>query len=351
MRHTLELLLSGQPLSEAEAQRAFKIVLSGEANEVQVGAMLALLQSRGVTLDELVGGARVMREHVTALPIAADDPLRASLIDTCGTGGAAKTFNVSTAVAIVAAACRTPDVPIHVAKHGGKSRTGRGSAEVLETLGVNIAASPKVQARCLRETGICFSFAIHHHPAMKFAAGPRKSLGFPTIFNLLGPLTNPAGAERQLMGLYDPDKLDMMAEALRQLGATRAMVVHSDDGLDELSTVAPTTVVHLADGVIRTERIDPASYGFKLNNIDILCAHDVEDAAQRIMNVLMGELGPHRNIVLLNAGAALVVAGACESIKQGVELASGAIDRGDATRTLDALARLSHEAVSPHEQK
>ncbi|MCA9309624.1 MAG: anthranilate phosphoribosyltransferase, partial [Phycisphaerales bacterium] len=187
MQDTLRQLLEGRSLSEREAEHVFTQVLTGQANEAQVGALLALIAVRGVNLDELVGAARVMRAYVTPVPVQDAD----TVIDTCGTGGAPKTFNISTAVALVAAACERDGRRVRVAKHGGRSRTGRGSAEVLARLGVNIDAPPAAQGRCLDQVGVCFSFAIHHHPAMRFAAGPRKSLGFPTVFNLLGPLTNP----------------------------------------------------------------------------------------------------------------------------------------------------------------
>ena len=197
-------LVAGERLSEDEASTVFEALLSGELDEAQIGCILSLIQARGVTVDELVGAARAMRAHVTPVPFTPREG--EVLIDTCGTGGAAKTFNVSTAAAIVAAASEPPPGSgirrVVVAKHGNRSRTGRGSAEVLAGLGVNIEASPEVQARCLKEIGVCFSFAMRHHPAMRHAAGPRRSLGFPTLFNLLGPLTNPARAPRQLLGVY-----------------------------------------------------------------------------------------------------------------------------------------------------
>lgn len=343
MQEILHTLLSGRPLPEDDARRAFGLILSGQANESQVGAMLALLAVRGPTLDEIVGGARVMREHVTAVPIAPDDTIRASLIDTCGTGGAPKTFNISTAAALVAAAARpAPGRPrAYVAKHGGRSRSGRGSAEVLAALGVNVDASPEAQARCLREVGVCFSFAVNHHPAMKFAAGPRKSLGFPTIFNLLGPLCNPAGATRQVMGVYDHRYVEVIAQALSRLGATRAMVVHGDDGMDEITTTRATTIAHVEPAGVRVERFDPASLGIARADPDSLLASDLAGAAAMARSVIEGTPGSARDIVELNAAAALVVAGAHETIRTGLDAARHAIDSGAARRTLDQLARAS----------
>jgi anthranilate phosphoribosyltransferase len=346
MQDVLHRLLDGSPLPEAEARRAFSMILSGQANESQVGAMLALIAQRGPTLDELVGGARVMREHVTALPLAPDDPIRGSLIDTCGTGGAPKTFNISTAAAIVAAASAPqPGGPrAFVAKHGGRSRSGRGSAEVLATLGVNIDAAPAVQALCLREVGVCFSFAVNHHPAMRFAAGPRKSLGFPTIFNLLGPLCNPAGASRQVMGVYEARYVEIVAQALARLGATRAMVVHGGDGMDEITTTAPSTIAHVEPSGVRIEDFDPRPLGIALAKPEALVAASLDDAAAMVLGTLQGRPGAARDIVELNAAAALVVAGSHSTLASGLNAVRRAIDGGEAVRTLEALARASHRA-------
>ena len=344
MQPTLKQLLDGLTLSESEAEAVFTTVLTGQANEAQVGALLALLQVRGVTLDELVGGARVMRAYVTPVPhqgsVDAD-----RLLDTCGTGGAPKTFNISTAVAIVVASCEVDGRRIRVAKHGGKSRTGRGSAEVLAQLGVNIDAPPVVQAHCLDEVGVCFSFAIHHHPAMRFAAGPRKSLGFPTIFNLLGPLTNPAGAKRQLLGVYDAERVEMMANALLRLGATRAMVVHGQDGMDEFTTTAPTTVAQVRENAVHVESIDPGDFGIARSTHADLAVDTLEDAAGIIERILDGERGAPRDIVLLNTAAALQVGDVVNDWAAGLECAADAIDSGRATATLNALRERSHEHV------
>ncbi len=336
IQDVLRSLLTGRTLSSEETEEVFEGLLAGRFDDAQIGSLLSLIQARGATADELLGAARVMRRHVT--PVPADG--LPGLIDTCGTGGAAKTFNISTAVAVVAAAA----VPghVHVAKHGGRSRTGRGSADVLQALGVRVDPTPEVQARCLREVGVCFCFAVHHHPAMKHAAPARKSLGFPTIFNLLGPLTNPAGARRQLMGIYDPTLAPLIAETLVKLGAERAMVVHGSDGIDELTTSGPSTIASVKHGGVTISEFDPASLGVPRGAPDQFTVPGVAESAAMIRLVLSGERGPARDIVILNAAAALVVAGAVDELADGIALAGAAIDSGRAAQTLAALARLSN---------
>lgn len=333
----LRLLVGGGTLSAGQAEGLFESLLTGSLDDAQTAGVLALLQARGVTVEEIVGAARVMRRHVTPVPFEARDG--EVLIDTCGTGGAPKTFNVSTAAAIVAASVDG----VRVAKHGNRSRTGRGSAEVLEALGVNVNASPELQGRCLEEAGVCFCFAIHHHPAMKHAIGPRRSLGFPTIFNVLGPLTNPAGAERQLIGVYDAKFLPLVGEALARLGAVRAIVAHSEDGLDELSTTAPVRLMHVEPGGTRQERVDAAELGLQRVGLDDLQARDVEDSARIVREVVAGTAGAHRDIVLLNAGAALLVAGAAPGLAEAVSKAAEAVDSGRARATLETLVRVSQK--------
>ncbi|HED53994.1 MAG TPA: anthranilate phosphoribosyltransferase [Phycisphaerales bacterium] len=338
-------LVTGETMSEQDAETLFLGLLGGELDEAQIGAVLALIEVRGATVEELVGGARAMRANVQNVPF--ECPPGQTLIDTCGTGGTPKAFNVSTAAAIVAAACKpganAETERVNVAKHGSRSRTGRGSAEVLGELGVNVDASPEAQARCLREIGVCFCFAIHHHPAMRFAAGPRKSLGVPTVFNLLGPLTNPARASRQLIGVYEPRWVEQIASALARLGADRAMVVHSHEGLDEISLNGTTLAATVRDGKVRLSEIDPGSLGLSATRREDLIAQDVADAARIVRDILAGSSGPHREIVMLNTAAALVVAGAAGTIAEGLELARESLDSGRAQQTLDDLARLSHE--------
>ncbi|MCB9847831.1 MAG: anthranilate phosphoribosyltransferase [Phycisphaeraceae bacterium] len=339
LQPTLAHLVAGGALTREQAVGAFRIILAGEAPEPQIAALLALIQRNGVTVEALVGASAVMREHAAKVPASPD---LGPIVDTCGTGGAQKTFNISTCAAVVAASCGDPSV-IRVAKHGNRSRTGRGSAEILQSLGVNIDASPETQARCLDEVGICFSFAIRHHPAARHAAAPRAALGFPTIFNLLGPLTNPAGARRQVLGVFDRKYVEPVAGALLALGAERAMVLHSDDGLDELTTTDRTFIAHVEDGAVRTEVFDPAPLGLPRPSIEDLRARDLEEAAALFRSILTGEPGPARDMVALNAAATLVVAGAAPCIAEGLAAAQRAIDEGAAGRTLRALAELSQE--------
>lgn len=339
----LRALISGQPLGDADAERVFLALLGGGLDEAQVGGLLALIQTTPPNAQTLTGAARAMRAHVQRVPyqLAPGE----TLLDTCGTGGAPKSFNVSTAAAIVAASITPPASSgvsrIVVAKHGNRSRTGRGSAEVLETLGVHVDATPEQQARCLHESGVCFCFAIHHHPAMKHAIGPRRSLGFPTIFNALGPLTNPAGADRQLIGVYDDALVEPMARTLANLGARRAMVVHALDGLDELSTTAPTRVAHVESGTLREEIVDATDLGLQRATLDQLQADSVEHSAEIIRDIFTGKPGPYRDMVILSAGAAAVVGGACDTISEGIALARESIDSGTTNATLDRLIEVS----------
>lgn len=338
----LRQIVLGKTLTESESQTQFTSLLAGELDDAQIGAFLALLQTRGVDASELIGAARVMRAHVTPVPVAvADDQV---VLDTCGTGGAPKMFNVSTVAAIIAAAAGgAPDRPrVLVAKHGNRSRTGRGSAEVLLAMGVNVDASPEVQAACLKDAGVCFCFAIHHHPAMRHAAGPRRSLGFPTIFNLLGPLTNPAGAKRQLIGVYAEQLVEPMACTLAALGATRAIVAHGFDGLDELSTAAPTLLAHVRDGQVEMETVDASALGFERTDHASLQADGLEAAVTVAKDIFSGKKGPKRDMAVLNAAAALLVADAASTMQEGIEQSQAAIDSGDAHRTLMRLCEISH---------
>lgn len=340
----LAALSRGETLDESASERVFDALLEGRLDPSQIGALLGMIQTRGVTADALTGAARVMRAKVGRVPYTA--PRGTVVIDTCGTGGAPKTFNVSTAAALVVAGVRPPPGSgvdrVVVAKHGNRSRTGRGSAEVLARLGVNIDASPEAQARCLEEAGVCFCFAIHHHPAMRHAAPVRRSLGFPTVFNLLGPLTNPCGADRQLIGVYASSFVPLMTETLRRLGAAHAIVAHSDDGLDELTVTAPTTLGVVRSGSVTTERVEPGALGLRTAPIEAIRASDEEHAASMVRSVLAGEEGPAGDMVLLTAAAALVVAGAAQSIPQGIGLARDAVESGRAASALETLSRVSH---------
>jgi len=331
---TLKILLSGRTLTADETTAAFEAMMTGEAHHGEMGALLALLAMRTPSPDEILGAARVMRAHVDAVR-SSHDPDR--IVDTAGTGGAPKTFNVSTAAAIVAAAAGAP-----VAKHGNRSRTGRGSAEVLRQLGINVDADRPTQAKCLDEANVCFCFAIHHHPATRHIMPVRLALGFPTIFNLLGPLTNPAGAKRQVMGVYDARFLRPIAEALANLGAVRALVVHSADGLDEISLSAPTTVCHVDRGEVHEETIAPHDFGIEEAPRDAVTARDLDHATAMIRAALGGERGPALDMTLLNAAATLVAAGIVENIPDGLSIARTVIDDGAATATLEQLADVSN---------
>lgn len=331
----LKQLLTGNPMSERQARAVFEQVLSGAWNDAQIGALLALIAGRpgGPTVDELVGGAKVMRSHVTPVPLPAG--VSGRLIDTCGTGGAPKAFNVSTIAAIVTVAAAAGRVVI--AKHGSTSRTGRGSAELMQALGVNVAASPEAQSRCLQKLGLCFCFAIHHHPAMKHAAPARKALGFPTIFNLLGPLTNPAGAPRQLMGTYSRDLAEKVAHTLARLGVEKALVVTSHDGLDELTTT-DTNIVHTIErGAVQTHVLDATSLGLKRASFQDISADSLDHAVRIAREVLAGSPGPARDMVLLNVAGALVAADAAADFRDGIAIAAKAIDSGAAASVLDQL--------------
>lgn len=336
----MDRVARGEAMTEAEAHGLFRAILGGSVPTVEIERVLRAIAARGETVDELVGAARAMRESVTR--VETEPAWSGEVIDTCGTGGAPKTFNVSTAAALVAAgAGRMPGVRVRVAKHGNRSRTGRGSAEVLEALGVRVDASPEVQSRCLREAGVCFSFAIHHHPAMRFAAEARRAIAGPTIFNLLGPLTNPAGATRQVLGVFGADKMERMAGALARLGCARGMVVHGEDGLDEMTTTAATRVAHVEGGRVRVEVVDAAAFGVPRARMEELGAASVEESAAIVRAVVSGEAGPRADIVAWNAAGAIVVAGAAEDLGRALSLARESIRAGHAAATLEALVRWS----------
>lgn len=338
MHEAIAQLDAGHTLTEAQATALFRAILGGDLATPQIVAVLTTMASRPETVEELVGAARAMRESVSPVPI--DPAWMPGLIDTCGTGGAPKTFNISTAAALIAAGAGSlPDAPvrIRVAKHGNRSRTGRGSAEVLMALGVNVDAPPQAQARCLGDAGVCFSFAIHHHPAMRHAAEARKALGRPTIFNLLGPLTNPAGASRQLLGVFSADKVEPMAHALARLGAANAMVVHGVDGLDEMTTTAPTRIARIDAGTVRAETVDARDLGIPRATLEQLAAGTVEESAAFVRAILAGTPGPRTDIAVWNAAGAICIAGAAPDLADAITLARTAIDSGAAARTLEAL--------------
>jgi anthranilate phosphoribosyltransferase len=330
----IEKLGRREDLTTDEAAAAMAVIMRGDAPPAQIAGLLIGLTMKGERPAELVGLARTMRAEAVRLAQPVED-----VFDTCGTGGdRSGTFNISTAAALVVAACGVP-----VAKHGNRSVSSRcGSADVLEALGVNVSASPGVVERCLREIGIAFFFAPTFHPAMRHAAQARKDLGVRTSFNLLGPLTNPAHATRQLVGVPRPELTELIARALLLLGSKRAWVVHGADGLDELSTTGYTKVSECRHGAVQTFYVHPADYGLAKNSRDALLGGDAAVNAARIREVLDGADGPARNVVLLNAGAALFIAGRAESVRTGIADAAQAIDSGRARATLSALAEVSN---------
>jgi anthranilate phosphoribosyltransferase len=338
LRETLLKLCRREDLTRAEAREAFLHIMSGQATDAEIGGLLVGLAAKGTTVEELVGAATVMHEKV--VPVACPDA--GVILDTCGTGGDVRgTFNISTAAALVVAAAG-----VKVVKHGNRSASSQsGSADVLEKLGVKVDAGPEATLRCLREANLCFAFARAHHPAMKHVASARSSLAIPTIFNLLGPLTNPGRAKHQLLGVFAAELTDRLAEVLRKLGSERAWVVHADDGLDELSTLGPTRVSELKESEVHTWRLEPRELGFEYARLSDLQVNNAQESAIVIRGILDGEKGPPRDIVMLNVGAALVIAGRSAELGAAVRLAADAIDSGTARATLLALVRCSNETT------
>lgn len=334
-RDILLKLCRREDLTRAETQEAFLHIMSGQASDAQIGGLLVGLAAKGTTVEELVGAATVMREQV--IPVAADTP--GVILDTCGTGGDVRgTFNISTAAALIAAGAG-----VKVVKHGNRSASSRtGSADVFEKLGVHLDPGPAVLSKCLEEANLCFAFSRSHHPAMKFVAATRTALGIPTIFNLLGPLTNPGRAKHQLLGVFAAELTDRLAEVLGELGSERAWVVHADDGLDELSTLGPTRVSELKDGSVHTWRLDPQTLGLPYSRLSDLQVDGAEDSARVIREILEGKSGPPRDIAVLNAGAAIHIAGRAFDLAEGTQLAQQAINSKQALRSLEALVRCSN---------
>ena len=335
LREILQKLSRREDLTRDEARGAFEFITSGQASEAQIGGLLVGLASKGTTAEELIGAASVMREK--SVPVACE-PADGIVLDTCGTGGDVRgTFNISTAAAIIAASCG-----VCVVKHGNRSASSKsGSADVLEKLGVKLELSPQQQTRCVREAGICFAFARAHHPAAKYVAAARSALGIPTIFNLLGPLTNPGKAKHQLLGVFAPELTDRFATVLRALGSERAWIVNAHDGLDELSTLGPTRVSELRGSEIHTWTFDPRDVGIAYARLSDLTVNSADESANALRRIFAGEQGSHYDIAALNAAAALVVAEKAADLKAGLMLARQALDTGRARQTLDTLVRLS----------
>jgi anthranilate phosphoribosyltransferase len=327
---------SGRNLTAAQCADAIDAIMAGELDDDTIERFLRAIMQKGESIDELVGGATAMRRHVTPIECHHVDA-----IDTCGTGGdGISTFNVSTAAALVAAAAGAK-----VAKHGNRSNSRKsGSVEVLVALGVNVDAPPETVARCLRDIGIGFLFAAKLHPAMGRVAHIRRKIGLPTIFNLLGPLTNPAAVKRQIIGVPRGELIPKIAEALKQLGAVHALVVHGDDGLCDFTITGPSQYAELRDGEIAFRTLSPVDVGMTCHNIDTLRIASPEESAAVIRGVLARDHTPARDHTLLNAAAALVVGNVATDFRDGLRLAAEAIDNGEAGRTLEQLVRLTREA-------
>ena len=333
----------GAALTREQAALALEEILSGEVPEVETAALLAVLATRGEQAPELAGFVQVMRARVTPVPLSAEE--REELVDVVGTGGGGPlTFNISSGAALVAAAAGAK-----VAKHGNRAITSRcGSADVLEALGVPIALEPDLAVECLRETGFMFLFAPHYHPAMKLVGPLRKALGFRTIFNLVGPLTNPAGARTQVIGVLAPSKVLLVGRTLAALGAKRAFVVHGTDGIDELTTTGESVVARVEEHIgesgtpestLKAARVTPEMAGLPRATLEQFIGGDVATNAALLYDVLTGIPGARRDIVLLNAAGALVAAGLAGDLKEGVAMGAEAIDSGQAAATLEKLRR------------
>lgn len=335
IREAIENLVDGNSLSAQDMQAVMHQVMTGDASDAQIAGLLIALRMKGESVEEVVGATKVMRELSDGVKVDAKNA-----VDIVGTGGdGLQTFNVSTASAIVSAAAGAT-----VAKHGNRSvSSSSGSADVLEALGVNLMLSSEQVAACVEKINIGFMFAVNHHPAMKHAIGPRKEMGLRTIFNILGPLSNPADVTNQLLGVYSADWLQPAAEVLQALGSNHVMVVHSNDGLDEISISAKTHCVELKNGSINSRVIDPTEYGFKLADMSEIVVDGVEQSKEMVISVLDNEQSAALDIVKLNAGAAIYVAGLVTSLALGIERAGQVLADGDAREKLQQLVRMSND--------
>jgi len=337
LKITLTKLAGRQDLSYEESVGVMKIIMEGKASEAQIGAFLLALHMKGETANEIAAFAQVMRDNaILVKPVT-----KRMLVDTCGTGGdGTRTFNISTASAIVAAGAGCP-----VVKHGNKGMSSRcGSADVLAALGVKLAIDPEVQADIVERVGIAFFFAPAYHPAMKYVMTARQEIGCRTVFNILGPLANPAGARGQVLGVYHPDLTGTIAEVLRILGLSRAMVVHGS-GLDEITTTGETVIAELSNGAIQTYTIRYDTFGIAPANLQDIAGGSPQENARIIRDILDGEHGAARDIVLMNAGAALYVGELARDLRQGIQLAAASIDSGNASARLDALIEATQGAA------
>ncbi len=333
IKESINILIGGMDLSESEMALAMNEIMEGKATDAQIGAFLTALRCKGESVSEITGAAKVMRDKATR--ITAPE----GTLDTCGTGGdMAGTFNISTMTAMLVSACGVP-----VAKHGNRSVSSKsGSADVLEALGVKIdLEAPKVE-KCLSETGFGFLFAPLFHPAMKFAIGPRRELGVRTIFNILGPITNPAGAKRQILGVFTDKLTEPLCKVLGNLGAEDAMVVHGQDGLDEITITDGTRVSRLRDGAVENSIISPEDFGMKRASLAQIAGGNADENAAIVHKVFAGEKGAKRDVLLMNASAALVVAGKTDNLEEGAVIAAEAIDSGAASNKLKDIITLSN---------
>jgi anthranilate phosphoribosyltransferase len=333
IQDAIQTVIDKTDLSKDEMRDVMKNIMTGECTDAQIAGFLVGLRSKGETVDEITAAAHVMRELANRVHINHDN-----LIDTCGTGGDGhNTFNISTTAAFVVAAAGG-----YVAKHGNRSVSSKsGSADVLETAGVKLELTPEQVAQCVEELGIGFMFAPRHHSAMKHAIGARKELGVRTVFNVLGPLTNPAGAKRQVMGVFSHDWLETLANVLKNLGSEQVMVVHSEDGMDEISISAATNIAELKDGEIKTYKIEPEQFGMQRADISTLAVENVEESFKVMQAVLDNQGGPTQDIVVLNAGAAIYTAGIEDSLDSGIASARQVIENGSAKAKLNELAKLT----------
>jgi anthranilate phosphoribosyltransferase len=333
IKEAINLLIQNKDLSEQEMIDAMRDIMEGKATDAQIASFLTALRIKGETVEEITGAAKVMREKVTSIRSPE------MTVDTCGTGGdMAHTFNISTTTALIVAACGVP-----VAKHGNRSVSSScGSADVLEALGIKIDLEPQKVEKCLETTGFGFMFAPLFHPAMKYAIGPRKEMGIRTVFNILGPLTNPAGAQRQVMGVFSDELTEPLAHVLSNLGVKHAFVVHGEDGLDEMTNTDKTKVSEVKGGTIITYFIEPENLGFEKARKDDLAGGNAGDNAGITMSILNGEKGPKRDIVLMNAAAALVAGDKAADFTEGVALATNAINSGAALKKLEEVKKASN---------
>jgi len=338
IREAIARVVEGQHLTMEEMTLTMEEITSGQATPAQIASLITALRLKGETVEEITAAARVMRDKAVPIKVARrpDAPV---LVDTCGTGGdQIHTFNISTATAFVVAGAG-----VRVAKHGNRSVSSScGSADVCEALGINLDLSPEEVARSVDEHGIGFLFAPALHGTMKHAIGPRREIGIRTIFNILGPLTNPAGAEVQILGVFRKDLPGVMAEVLGKLGCRRALVVHGEDGMDEITTTGSSHVAEWHDGRVRQYKVHPEDFGIPVGTIDEIRGGNAEENARIILELFEGKKGGKRDIVLLNAGAALHAAGSADTIEKGIELARQAIDEGKAMEKLQAMIRHSN---------